>query len=63
AEADGAVKYADPGRARAQLRRDAGLREAGYEVVHFTWRDITARPAGGQHDETTVEILLEVVSR
>jgi hypothetical protein len=45
AEVDGAMKYdLDPGRARAQLRRDKRLREAGYEVVHFTWHDITARP-------------------
>jgi hypothetical protein len=44
AEADGAMKYADPSRARLQLRRDTELRQAGYEVVHFTWRDITARP-------------------
>ena len=44
AEADGAAKYADPGRARQQLRRDAQLREAGFEVVHFTWRDLTRHP-------------------
>ncbi len=44
AEADGAMKYVDPGLARRQLRRDAELRQAGYEVVHFTWHDITARP-------------------
>jgi hypothetical protein len=44
AEADGAIKYADPDRARQQLRRDAELRRAGYEVVHFTWRDLTATP-------------------
>jgi Transcriptional regulator, AbiEi antitoxin/Protein of unknown function (DUF559) len=44
AEADGAMKYTDPDRARLQLRRDAELRKAGYEVVHFTWHDITARP-------------------
>jgi Transcriptional regulator, AbiEi antitoxin len=45
AEVDGAMKYdIDPGRARAQLRRDKRLREAGYEVVHLTWHDITARP-------------------
>jgi hypothetical protein len=36
-EADGALKYADPQRAIAQLRRDARLRTAGFEVVHFTW--------------------------
>lgn len=43
AEADGAMKYADPDRARQQLRRDTELRKAGFEVVHFTWRDITTR--------------------
>ena len=44
AEADGAIKYADPDRARRQLRRDAELREAGFEVVHFTWRELTTAP-------------------
>jgi hypothetical protein len=44
AEADGAVKYADPDRARKQLRRDADLREAGFEVVHFTWHELAAAP-------------------
>jgi hypothetical protein len=45
AEVDGAMKYeGDPSRARAQLRRDKRLREAGYEVVHFTWAEITTRP-------------------
>ncbi len=43
-EADGALKYADPGRARRQLRRDALLREAGFEVVHFTWAELMAAP-------------------
>jgi predicted transcriptional regulator of viral defense system len=43
-EADGALKYADPARAIAQLERDAKLRAAGFEVVHFTWRDITRTP-------------------
>ena len=45
AEADGALKYADPDRARQQLNRDAELRRAGYEVVHFGWRDLAADPA------------------
>jgi hypothetical protein len=40
-EADGALKYSDSGRAVSQLRRDALLRAAGFEVVHFTWREIT----------------------
>jgi hypothetical protein len=44
AEADGALKYADPERARKQLKRDSELRRAGYEVVHFTWRDLAEHP-------------------
>lgn len=44
AEVDGAGKYADPDRARAQLRRDAALRDDGFEVVHFTWQQITRAP-------------------
>jgi hypothetical protein len=44
AEADGAAKYADPRRAIRQLERDAQLRQAGFEVVHFTWYDLHANP-------------------
>ena len=44
-EADGAMKYETPARARTQLERDARLRAAGYEVVHFTWPQITRAPA------------------
>ena len=44
AEADGAVKYADPARAVAQLDRDKRLRQAGFEVVHFTWNEIVRVP-------------------
>ena len=44
AEADGAIKYANPQQARAQLARDGRLRAAGYEVVHFTWPEITRVP-------------------
>jgi predicted transcriptional regulator of viral defense system len=43
-EADGGFKYADPTRAVRQLKRDAALRAAGFEVVHFTWREITSAP-------------------
>jgi hypothetical protein len=43
-EADGKVKYADPRGAMAQLSRDARLRAAGFEVVHFTWVDIVRSP-------------------
>jgi hypothetical protein len=44
AEADGVIKYTRPDRALAQLDRDARLRAAGYEVVHFTWPQITRVP-------------------
>jgi hypothetical protein len=44
-EADGAFKYQAPARARTQLERDALFRTAGYEVVHFTWPQITRAPA------------------
>ena len=44
AEVDGAGKYADPERARAQLRRDSLFRDDGFEVVHFTWQQITQTP-------------------
>jgi Transcriptional regulator, AbiEi antitoxin/Protein of unknown function (DUF559) len=44
AEADGALKYTRPGRARSQLNRDELLREAGFEVVHFSWHQIVKVP-------------------
>lgn len=44
AEADGTLKYANPSRALTQLQRDARLREAGFEVVHFTWQEIMQVP-------------------
>ena len=31
-------------RARMQLERDALLRAAGFEVVHFTWRELLVTP-------------------
>jgi hypothetical protein len=43
-EADGAVKYKETARAISQLRRDALLRAAGFEVVHFTWDEIIRAP-------------------
>jgi very-short-patch-repair endonuclease len=43
-EADGAVKYEDTAGAISQLRRDALLRAAGFEVVHFTWGEIVRAP-------------------
>jgi Transcriptional regulator, AbiEi antitoxin/Protein of unknown function (DUF559) len=44
-EVDGAGKYDDKLLAMRQLRRDAKLREAGYEVLHFNWQEITEMPA------------------
>jgi hypothetical protein len=44
AEADGMAKYEDPQRAREQIRRDRLLRDAGYKVVHFTWRELFDTP-------------------
>ena len=44
AEVDGAMKYDNRSEAMYQLRRDARLREAGFEVVHFNWREITTSP-------------------
>jgi very-short-patch-repair endonuclease len=44
AEADGAMKYADQRAAIRQLRRDQEIRDLGYNVVHFTWRDLFQNP-------------------
>jgi len=44
AEADGEMKYERKFAATHQLRRDADLRDAGFEVVHFGWRDIHDTP-------------------
>ena len=43
-EVDGAIKYANPARAVAQLERDSWLRSLGYEVVHVTWEEMTRWP-------------------
>jgi Transcriptional regulator, AbiEi antitoxin/Protein of unknown function (DUF559) len=46
AEADGAAKYSTaPGVAIKQLQRDADLRDAGFQVVHFTWQELQISPA------------------
>jgi hypothetical protein len=44
AEADGLLKYQESENAIAELKRDRLLREAGYEVVHFTWQELFADP-------------------
>ncbi len=45
AEADGLLKYEGRADAVAELKRDRLLREAGYEVVHFTWKELFSDPA------------------
>jgi len=44
AEADGLAKYAGKDDILAQFRRDRLLRDAGYKVVHFTWRELFETP-------------------
>ena len=43
-EAEGALKYDNRWRAVSQLERDVRLREAGFEVVHFSWQQIVRAP-------------------
>jgi hypothetical protein len=43
-EADGLVKYHERKDLIAQLERDRLLRDAGYKVVHFTWRELFETP-------------------
>jgi hypothetical protein len=45
AEADGLAKYTSREDMLAQFRRDRLLRDAGYKVVHFTWRELFDTPA------------------
>jgi hypothetical protein len=44
AEADGLLKYDGRDKAIAELKRDRLLREAGFEVVHFTWKELFGDP-------------------
>jgi Protein of unknown function (DUF559) len=44
AEADGLAKYAADKDLIAQFQRDRLLRDAGYKVVHFTWRELFKTP-------------------
>jgi very-short-patch-repair endonuclease len=44
AEADGLAKYGSKADLLAQFRRDRLLRDAGYKVVHFTWRELFETP-------------------
>jgi hypothetical protein len=43
-EADGLLKYDSGETAIKELARDRLLREAGYEVVHFTWKELFTDP-------------------
>ena len=44
AEADGMAKYTADKDLIAQFQRDRLLRDAGYKVVHFTWRELFKTP-------------------
>lgn len=44
AEADGLVKYHDRKDLLNERERDHQLRQAGYVVVHFTWKEIFQTP-------------------
>jgi very-short-patch-repair endonuclease len=43
-EADGLLKYDSGEAAIRQLERDRLLRDLGYEVVHFTWKELFSDP-------------------
>lgn len=45
AEADGLLKYDSGEKAIAERRRDRLLREAGFDVIHFTWQELFGDPA------------------
>jgi Protein of unknown function (DUF559) len=44
AEADGLLKYDSGQTAIKELARDRLLREEGYEVIHFTWKELFSEP-------------------
>ncbi|MGH3265629.1 MAG: DUF559 domain-containing protein, partial [Trebonia sp.] len=44
AEADGLLKYDSGKAAIKELARDRLLREAEYEIVHFTWKELLTHP-------------------
>lgn len=43
AEVDGWGKYEQRAQFQKQVERDALLRAAGWQIVHFTWQDVTRR--------------------
>jgi very-short-patch-repair endonuclease len=45
AEADGLAKYNRRSDLAKQFERDRLLRDAGYQVIHFTWRELLRTPA------------------
>jgi very-short-patch-repair endonuclease len=44
AEADGLAKYSERKDLAEQFRRDRLLRDAGYQVIHFTWHELMRTP-------------------
>ena len=57
AEGDGALKYTDRGALFAEKRREDRLREAGFEVVRYTWDEVLRTP------EIVVARILRAFSR
>lgn len=43
-EADGLAKYGSRADLLAQFERDRLLRDAGYQVIHFTWKELLETP-------------------
>ena len=44
AETDGLMKYDSGEVAIRELQRDRLIRDAGYQVVHITWKELLERP-------------------
>ena len=44
AEADGLAKYNSRKDLANQFERDRLLRDAGYQVIHFTWQELMRTP-------------------
>jgi very-short-patch-repair endonuclease len=45
-EADGMAKYTTHDDLKRQYHRDALLQDAGWEVLHFSWKELFSDPAG-----------------
>lgn len=46
AEADGMAKYTTSDDLKRKYHRDTRLQDSGWEVVHFSWKELFSDPAG-----------------